>query len=127
MQKGDFFTLDQKFTDTLREVDPNYIMQILRMNPVILMSWGAHAFRTFEYGLRITVSGVKHKGWVYIVLHGSDTFEIYLTTKTNVVTDVKTGIYFDQLVDVIDSAVEYTGASYQEDAARDTAAKMSSI
>lgn len=86
----------------------NYILSILKSNLNIFWSWGSHKFVAIENGLRFNVNGFIHKGLVEIIYNeGSDLFDIKLLT--NQLKEVKSikGVYFDELVDAIDDAVEY--------------------
>lgn len=61
-----------------------------------------------ENGLRFKVQGFLHKGWVTVEYNeGADLFDIKLLS--NQLKEVKSieGIYFDELIDVIDNHVEY--------------------
>ena len=85
----------------------NFILSILKSNLNIFWSWGGHGFVAIENGLRFNVDGFIHKGIVEIIYNeGSDLFDIKLLT--NHLKEVKfiEGIYVDQLIDVIDDAVE---------------------
>lgn len=64
---------------------------------------------TNEEGLIFCVNGFKHQGSVKVVCHGGkDLFNIILLDRKNNETLKIEGIYFDQLVEVIDDAVEHT-------------------
>ena len=85
----------------------NYILAILRTSQNIVWSWGFHNPKPLENGLSFRVQGFLHKGWVVVEYNeGSDLFDIKLLT--NQFKEVKSieGIYVDQLIDVIDDAVE---------------------
>lgn len=90
------------------------LMSVLRSDIIKFWSWGVNT-KTLTLdnlkkprAFRMTVSGHHHKGYVYIFLNGSDLFDVYLTTKKDVIvkrTD-EMGIYVDELVDWIDEKVE---------------------
>lgn len=83
----------------------NYISQILRMQPLIICSWGFNSPVALKNGLRFKVSGFKFSGTVEILYNeGSDLFDIYFKNEQKV--DVVNGCYIDILVDVIDDKVE---------------------
>lgn len=87
----------------------NYIMQILNAQQMVFWSWGPHRFIALSgnKGLRFLVQGFKHKGWVEVVYNeGSDLFDIRLLNMRKVEKEKIEGIYFDQLVEVIDAHVE---------------------
>jgi len=86
----------------------NYILAILRTSQNVVWSWGFNSPKPLENGLTFKVQGFLHKGWVTIEYNeGSDLFDI--TLLSNQLEEVKSieGVYFDELVDVIDDAVEY--------------------
>ncbi|MFV0419875.1 MAG: hypothetical protein ACK5KT_14240 [Dysgonomonas sp.] len=92
----------------------NYILSVLKSNLNIFWSWGAHKFVAIENGLRFNVDGFIHKGIVEIIYNeGSDLFDVKLLS--NQLEEVKSieGVYFDELVDVIDNSVEYC-KNYEE-------------
>lgn len=89
-----------------------YILQILRTNLMVVFSWGFHAPRAIENGLSFLVSGYKFQGQVSVKYdEGADLFNVRFDGKPSIAPIE--GIYIDQLVDVIDGAVERTD-DYQE-------------
>lgn len=88
----------------------NYILEILKSNLMIVFAWGFNAPRALENGLSFRVNGFKYTGEVRIVYNeGKDLFEIHLPATGKVIPDV----YFDQLVEIIDEAIEKT-ADYEQ-------------
>ncbi|MDE7448816.1 MAG: hypothetical protein K2M72_01225 [Paramuribaculum sp.] len=84
-----------------------YILQILRSQLMIMWSWGFNSPTRLadNKGLAFKVQGFKYTGWVEVVYdEGLDTFSVILKKTGEVVEDV----YFDELVNVIDSLVERT-------------------
>lgn len=74
---------------------------------IIVWSWGAHKWTIHkDYALQFTVSGRLHKGHVYVTLHASDTFTIYLTSNRGNIKHQIDNVYIDQLIDVLDRAIE---------------------
>lgn len=74
-------------------------------------SWGAHAYRNVNrVCLRFMVNGRHHKGHVYVHLEGNDTFTIYLTNRSGVIKKRIEDVYLEDLIDHIDSEVEYIDA-----------------
>lgn len=72
------------------------------------MSWGAHKYTKFsEYTLGFKVQGHHLKGWAFLVVNGSDLFDIIFTNTRRKVVSVNTNVYLDNLIDVIDQRVEY--------------------
>ncbi len=89
-----------------------YILSILRSQLMVMWSWGFNSPTRLaeDRGLAFKVQGYKYKGWVKVMYdEGLDTFSVILKKTGKVVEDV----YFDELVNVIDSLVERT-ADYEE-------------
>ncbi len=89
----------------------NYIYSILKSNPTIILSWGFNTPAALQNneGLLFKVNGFKHQGWVKVVYNeGKDLFIVFLLDPK--MRDMKriNDVYFDQLIDVIDEAVERT-------------------
>lgn len=88
----------------------NYILQILKTNLMIVFSWGFRSPRAVKNGLSFMVSGFKYKGEVQVIYNeGKDLFEIHLPATSTIIQDV----YVDQLVVIIDEAIEKT-ADYEQ-------------
>lgn len=84
-----------------------YILSILKTQLNIVFSWGLHSPMAIKDGLMFKVQGFKHSGWVKVIYNQSaDLFDISLLTSTMIPTKEMNGIYFDQLVEVIDDHVE---------------------
>lgn len=80
-----------------------YILQILRTQIFVVMSWGFHCPVAIDNGLRFSVNGFKYSGIVEVVYNdGKDLFEVRLCGTGDIVEDV----YLDNLVEVIDNRVE---------------------
>jgi hypothetical protein len=89
------------------DFNPNETMQVLRMNTLWLMSWGARNFQNFENkALFFNVSGRHHNGIVLITLAWDDTYTVrLLSTQWNEKAKFEM-VYFDQLSELIDEKVE---------------------
>ena len=89
-----------------------YIWAILTSHPIILMSWGVNlkTVKTIELGLEFHVQGFKHTGLVRVTLNeAEDLFEVTLIDDENDTTvDTIQSVFCDNLVAVIDDAVEKT-------------------
>jgi len=84
----------------------NYIMQILKSQPAIVMCWGFHAPAAISNGLKFNVDGYLHKGEVTVTYDDvPDTFTVR-TLKGGKTVKETSGVYLDNLVTVIDSMVE---------------------
>lgn len=82
-----------------------YILKILQSQLMVVFSWGFHRPMRLpdDKGLAFRVNGFKHKGWVSVEYdEGKDLFDVVIGDKR--ITDV----YIENLVDVIDFAVERT-------------------
>ena len=88
-----------------------YILSILRTQLMVVFSWGFHRPTALpdDKGLAFKVDGFKHRGWVFVKYNeGKDLFDVELRNMSlNVVRSIE-DVYFDQLVNVIDHAVERT-------------------
>ena len=83
-----------------------YIMRILKSQLMIIWSWGFNSPKTITNGLSFRVQGFRFKGTVEVVYNeGTDLFDISFI-KRNKIIEIIEGIYFDQLVTVIDHHVE---------------------
>ena len=88
---------------------------LVEMDRTTVWSWGTHAWTVIENGLAFKVQGFKFKGVVKIVLDlGMDLYNIQLVKGNNIVESFE-GIYFDELLSLIDNRVEYTGVNYAND------------
>ena len=87
----------------------DYIYSILKFQPTILLSWGIQCPVVIKLGLRFRVNGFLHKGIVEILYNeGADLFDVYLINEDGTLKELIEGVYFDELVDVIDQHVEWT-------------------
>ncbi len=97
------------------------IEQINTIDRFALMAYGAKEFvrlpESFEYkntkylgGLKFKVNGLKHKGYVLILLNAMDEYEVvtYKIRKLAFIeVEHRTGVYAEDLVNVLDALVEY--------------------
>lgn len=93
-----------------------YILSILRTQLMVVLSWGFHRPMTLpdDKGLAFKVDGFKHRGWVFVKYNdGKDLFDVELRGNDMTIISVIEDVYFDQLVNVIDNAVEHT-ENYEE-------------
>ena len=100
-------------------MDEQYVMQIANTiaqqllattKQNVLFSWGAfYGFRAAIYrdmiALKFRVNGRLFQGDVIIAYNENDTYEIYLQDKVGTRL-VKDDVYFDEMSEVIDVAVE---------------------
>lgn len=83
----------------------DYIMQILQTQLMVVLSWGFNnpIALTGNRGLKFDVNGFLYQGTVEVIYNeGSDLFDVIIGMMRI------EGVYFDQLVEVIDNAVERT-------------------
>lgn len=88
-----------------------YIWTILTSQPIILMSWGIDpkTVRTIELGLEFHCQGFKHTGLVKVTLNeAEDLFVVELIDENGKTVDTTHSVFCDNLVAVIDDAVEKT-------------------
>lgn len=96
------------------EIATTIRQQLLALGQIKVWSWGANTWRAIEDGLYFRVQGFKFKGEVMIILRANDTYTISFI-KNRVVVQVYADVYFDDMVDLIDNEVEYTGENYIND------------
>ena len=84
------------------------ILQILKSDVVILMSWGFNSPIVIKMGLRFKVNGFKLKNGTISIKYngGSDLFDLTFNNQDGTVRNTLEGIYFDELGSVIDDQVE---------------------
>ena len=86
-----------------------YILSILKsQNMVVLMSWGFNSPIVIKMGLRFKVNGFKLKNGTISIKYngGSDLFDLTFNNQDGTVRNTLEGIYFDELLSVIDDQVE---------------------
>jgi hypothetical protein len=84
-----------------------YILNILFAQKMIVWCWGFNSPISLKNGLQFKVNGFIHKGTVKVIYNeGFDLFDIYLISKSHEIKKEINGIYFDELVEVIDNLVE---------------------
>lgn len=91
----------------MRVINIQETFSLICRNKIVYWSWGSNnPTNYFDQFLRITVNGHKHQGYVYICVDGVDLYNVYLTDVDGTIKEIINGIYFDQLVGVIDSKIE---------------------
>lgn len=88
----------------------------------VYWSWGVSKLGYTVYEqmptLMLRVSGLLHKGWVYVSLNqGSDTYEVRLMKVDRTMkkgTEPHTDVYCDQIGELIDQLIERGTCSEQE-------------
>jgi len=85
---------------------PEFIQAIRRS--VKVWSWGPQAFKLYDKKIvRFKVNAHRFKGHVYLWINFSDTMEVRLVTTKGRLVKEWSGIYIDQVIDVIDREIEY--------------------
>lgn len=91
-----------------------YILSIFKTKPNVICSWGFRSPYVVRNGVRFHVNGFQHRGWCEVVYdEGRDTFTFRTFGNKGVTKYEIDDVYFDNLIDVIDSAVE-TGKLSEE-------------
>lgn len=86
--------------------DATGLLKMWSMNPIV-WSWGFSKATLYNGKvLGFNVSGHHHKGKVFLVINGSDLFEIYFTTHTGTILQVQRDVYIEDLTTTIDNVVE---------------------
>ena len=86
-----------------------YILSILKTRIDIVSSWGLdpESLKPTKYGIEFHVQGFKHTGMVQVTLNeGEDLFEVCLISESGETVETHESIFFDNLISVIDDAVE---------------------
>lgn len=97
----------EKITNSTREFDCGEILQYLKEHTYLFWSWGANSFANYKNkALKFQVKGHLHNGLVYIVLNGSDLFDVYLTTNSGNIKHTINDVYIDQLFSMLDERIE---------------------
>lgn len=69
--------------------------------------WGSTAWTDLRgRGMRFAVTGLKHRGHVYIRCNGADTLDVYLTTLKGTIKDTIEGVYIDQVFELMHEKIE---------------------
>lgn len=105
MKKHEFYAIVKPILK--REFNLQETLKLLQLNKTIFWSWGANSFINYDNkGLLFKVSGMIHKGSVLITLAWDDTYTVDLFNTQGTHKKTLTNIYFDDLVNRIDSAIE---------------------
>ena len=90
------------------EIAKEILNQLRVLGGYKVMSWGAHNWTGTKDALLFKVNGHHFKGVVKITLNSMDLYDIeFFKGNTTEVVKKFEGIYFDDMVDVIDKYVEY--------------------
>lgn len=84
-----------------------YILSILMTQIGVVWSWGFHKAMAIEDGLQFNAQGFLFTGKVRVLYDGgTDTFIVMLINRDGSIHEEHTDVYLENLVDVIDRAVE---------------------
>lgn len=87
--------------------DVSETMKVLQRRLSIYWSWGTSKVVNLQNkGLILKVSGHHHNGWVLITLGWEDLYKVHIISNTGEIKNEYEGIFFDQLVEVIDNRIE---------------------
>jgi hypothetical protein len=82
--------------------------QIRCLDRSALMAWGARNFialpesKEFQGGVRFTVNGLTHQGFVTVELRYADDYTVSFISKAGELVHSVERVYCDMLVDIID-------------------------
>lgn len=95
-----------------KEIVAEIHRQVMTMTPVpVRWSWGADGWTDWDHkALRFRVRGHHHNGYIYIVLNGSDLYDIYLVSLKGNVKKEFTDIFGEDMPELIDNAIERIAA-----------------
>lgn len=98
------------------EIAKTIYSQLMGLGRMKVWSWGAHKWAGGTEYLQFKVSGLKFTGIVKITLHPCDYYiiEFFKPLEISPIHKIEM-CYFDEMVDIIDNYVEYTGEHYKED------------
>jgi hypothetical protein len=107
-----------------RGINAEDVVQILRSNNIVTMSWGTEKLTGFGSptfyarnnniadGFGFKVNGRLHKGWVLITVNFADLFDIYLTKpqlkfgSTEGMKPTVTNVFIEDLMETLDYLIE---------------------
>lgn len=91
-----------------REFDVRETIETLRrFGGTEFWSWGANGYiNCANKALQFRVTGLKHRGNVFIALNGLDLYDVVLTTSHGTVKHILTDLYFDNLFEVMHRNIE---------------------
>lgn len=81
----------------------------------MFFSWGGHDFQPIKDGVEFTIDGFIHSGKVQVVYdHCEDLFIIRTLNADGTTKDQRSGLYVDQLQEIMDRLVECDNESDYE-------------
>jgi hypothetical protein len=107
-----------------RGINAEDVVQILRSNNIVVMSWGTEKLTGFGSpsfysgnnniadGFGFKVNGRLHKGWVLITVNSLDLFDIYLTApqlkfgSTEGMKPTVSDVFIEDLMETLDYLIE---------------------
>ncbi|HBI02363.1 MAG TPA: hypothetical protein PLL09_01295 [Flavobacterium sp.] len=90
------------------EIARTILNQIQYADRSALMAWGASNFaaispsREYQGGIAFQVLGLKHKGWIKVLLRWVDDYTIEFINQDRELVKTSNGCYCDMLVPIID-------------------------
>ena len=105
MKHSEIFSMCIKMGE--RNFNTQETLMVLRHNRNIFWSWGVSKMVNLQNkGLILKVSGHHHKGWVLVTLGWEDLYKVHIVSNSGKVLYKYEGIFFDDLVDIIDNRIE---------------------
>lgn len=98
--------LEAIYNCSQRDFNHQETMSLLTANKPIYWSWGVSKGICSDKMLALKVNGHHHKGWVVINLMWEDLYRVTLITTHGTIKHQSEGLYFDQLVEYIDTKIE---------------------
>ncbi len=89
-----------------REFDPQETMNVLTSNKTIWWSWGVAFGKCSHKWIAFKVNGNHHKGYVCVDLGWDDLYRVTIISTHANIKQQQDGLYFDQIVEYIDEAIE---------------------
>lgn len=105
----------EQILEEQRMVAKTIVDQIKAIDITALMAYGAKNFAMISQnaerrgGLEFKVNGLRHKGWVRIILTWGDVYRIETVNRKRNIVDTLDDVYFDELVYHLDRFVEGRG------------------
>lgn len=97
-----------EISKSVRTQDVNGTIKLLRRNINVYFSWGVQALTNYNNRiLRFKVNARRHTGHIYITVNASDLYNVCLTTTRGTIVKEMNDIYFEDLVQIIDTEIEY--------------------
>jgi len=92
---------------TKRDFNVKEIVDFFYSHGATYWSWGAEKLTNYmNKGLHFKVNGHHHKGYVFIALDWSDTFDVHIISTQGKILNTYTEVYIFDLFETIDNRIE---------------------